>query len=259
MLGEKWDQSEPKGHNKFPIWQHYPWTRAWDNDNHLFNSNKQSSVFLRLQAVFQQTAFCSDLIQVVSTAAGLRLSKKTTTTCKQDDSKAGFLVNPRIPSKQTRKKSKATLLRLSWRRSLCWAYQTHAEQDVQRKVRRDGVTKSFGGRMNLLKGLSITVKPVIVVKRVDFFGAIVRILLSGRSSCLCLADAQCAASLFSLCSVWCQLFLLDYLSIKDPNFHPFSSSFHILFILPKSHNFPLYREMMQTAINKGDDEFYLKQ
>lgn len=110
-VGEKWDQSAPKGHNnKFPIWQHYPWTRAWDDDNQLFNSNKQSSVFLQQQAVFQQAAFCSDLIQVVSTAAGLCLSKKNkkkTTTCKQDDSKAGFLVNPRILSKQTMTKKQS--------------------------------------------------------------------------------------------------------------------------------------------------------
>lgn len=58
----------------------------------------------------------------------------------------------------------------------------------------------FGDRINLLKSLSITVKLVIVVKRVDPFGRMVRSLLSGRSSCLC-SDAQCAASLFSLCSV----------------------------------------------------------
>lgn len=88
MLGEKWDPSAPKGHNhKFPIWQHHPWTSAWDDDNHLFNSNKQSSVSLQQQAVFQKAAFCSDLIQVVSTAAEQCISK---TTCKQEDSKASF-------------------------------------------------------------------------------------------------------------------------------------------------------------------------
>lgn len=242
MLGEKWDQSAPKGHNhKFPIWPHHPWTSAWDDDNHLFNSNKQSSVSLQQQAVFQKAAFCSDLIQVVSTAAGQCISK---TTCKQT-AKRAFFVNPRIPSKQTRGK-KAQRHCCAWAGVVLFVGDIKHMQNKMYSEKWGGmaVTKGFGGRINPFTSLSITAKRVMVVKRVDY--------LVWWCGVFCLdALPVCAYqthSVLPLCFHFaqfdCQLFLRPYLPNKDPNFptSPLSFPLPILFILPKSRNFRLPRD-----------------
>lgn len=237
MLGEKWDPSAPKGHNhKFPIWQHHPWTSAWDDDNHLFNSNKQSSVSLQQQAVFQKAAFCSDLIQVVSTAAGQCISK---TACKQEDSKASFLIPE---SHQNKRGGKAK------RHCCAWAGVVLFVGDIkhmQNKMYSEkwggmGVTKGFGGRINPFTSLSIREKRVMVVKRVDFLVRECGVFCLGALPVCAYQTHSVLPLCFHFAQFDCQLFLRDYLSNKDPNFctFPLSLPLPILFILPKSRNLP---------------------
>lgn len=102
---EKWDPSAPNGHNnKFPSGSitHGP-EPGTKTIIYLTPKNvSQLNISFLQQAVFHQATFCSDLIQVVSTAAGAMFTSNSLKDRQQTSSLAGSKTHNRrlVKSKQ---------------------------------------------------------------------------------------------------------------------------------------------------------------